>query len=190
MTEPTQKGCLGLCCAGFTLPETPEQVRRKNNVDGMFIADMLIPIESLEPGEWTADRAKAYGYRDWGEGANDAPIHVYRCKHHTPEGRCGVYERRPGMCSSFPYDMPCPFEGCTANRSTPGVESRWEASRRVGRFRKNTWHTSGWSRAARALRRAEQMRERRNRRAEREARQASLQNCHAPDEVCLAKELS
>lgn len=69
-------------------------------IDGEMIADMVIPIH------WAATERDGRHYFD-------RAFHTYTCRHHLPNGDCGIYERRPRMCADFPYDRPCPIDGCT-----------------------------------------------------------------------------
>jgi Fe-S-cluster containining protein len=44
----------------------------------------------------------------------------YNCRHYdSRSGRCLTYERRPAMCSRYPYDSDCPF--CTYDPKKPDV---------------------------------------------------------------------
>lgn len=43
--------------------------------------------------------------------------HHYRCKNVLPNGDCGIYETRPGMCSGFPYGRDCQYAACTWTRA-------------------------------------------------------------------------
>lgn len=46
-----------------------------------------------------------------GESLENEP--VYTCKHLASDGRCSIYEKRPGLCRRYPNDAPCPSCGFT-----------------------------------------------------------------------------
>ena len=92
--------CIGACCKGFTIydPKTNEPhtyssiLERADKIeDGVFIADMVVPI---------------YG-----------PLEIdgkpgFNCRHHLPNGDCGIYDKRPGMCSRHGLTVGCDMPDC------------------------------------------------------------------------------
>lgn len=107
--------CKGHCCRAFFIdrsdgrpwPDTPE---------GRFVKDMLIPLVEYSEDDCPEEYAHIpRGKKGW----------FYTCKHHCKEtGRCKIYERRPPMCSTFPGERECPYEGCSVGPDSKGVE-RW-----------------------------------------------------------------
>ena len=97
--------CNGFCCREFFLPLQYEQIQQRANEtptpENRQIADMLIPIT----------RARYTGISD--NILHETPGPTYTCKHHLPNGDCGIYENRPKMCRNYPYGQPCPYIGCT-----------------------------------------------------------------------------
>lgn len=115
------KSCEGQCCAVFPWPTAPDKMRENwenwpaadwdvlrdgNGVDTLMIADMLIPLSHDEARERAAlfginpefiDKAIAAGSDE-----------LYTCRNWNEETReCGVYEARPDMCASYPYEGTC-----------------------------------------------------------------------------------
>ena len=87
-------GCISMCCSEFCLDGDTIEAYREEALNGDIecatIVDMLIPL----------------GYED-----EDGP--VYTCRHwDKPSGKCMIYERRPSMCSGFPYGEKCAWPGC------------------------------------------------------------------------------
>lgn len=110
--------CTGHCCRAFVIPAIHRvgglrhwkllvRVRdpRFDSDDARFIADMLIDLDR----EATVDPLT-----QWPLGE---PHALYGCRHYdAAAGNCTVYDRRPLMCSGFPYDNQpdgCKAEGCT-----------------------------------------------------------------------------
>ena len=92
--------CGGLCCRRFFLDLTPDELACPDTMarmaDGAYIADMVIPLETVDDQSF------------------------YTCRHLREDGLCGSYETRPQMCRAFPYGEPCPFPGCPSGvPSTP-----------------------------------------------------------------------
>lgn len=131
--------CTGHCCTGFTLPypqntfiesawyqlgrfplppgTEPAHVVAGTHckvplfLDAVFIADMIIPVDPV---------AAAARYHS----PPAVTSHFFRCRH-LKDGNCSVYERRPRVCSEYPYGRPCVFKGCTwvnAEEATSGKE--------------------------------------------------------------------
>lgn len=119
MSGPTQENrCTGHCCSKFYLPfKDKEALARgaKNAEDFEYIYDMVIKLpEQAEDGEGIPIP----------EG-EDRRYHWWTCKHHdTKTGDCTAYDKRPSMCSGYPYGGPCLMKGCTADCAKP----KWEAA--------------------------------------------------------------
>lgn len=83
----------GACCTNFVIDLDALTDPDANIEDGDYIRDMLIL------GEPTDERHRWFRME---------------CRHFDRETRrCREYESRPVMCRRFPYERPCPFEGCT-----------------------------------------------------------------------------
>ncbi len=82
--------CSGHCCRSFVLPMPLEELKARTDKvwDGEMIADMVIHLEDTFPPRYT-------------------------CRHLAENGDCSVYDRRPRMCSEYPYGGRCMFPGCT-----------------------------------------------------------------------------
>lgn len=124
--------CSGKCCSVFNYPSTPEQLRERwakwpgTDVglrDDLFVADMLIPLDSAVAAERAAhyDVAAPEGF-DLISWAENTP--TYTCRHWDEETMlCTTYEERPLMCRDYPYgrkcqhDCDCGETGC--KRETP-----------------------------------------------------------------------
>lgn len=103
--------CTGRCCAVFALPRNAPKLLRDgaNGDDGAFILDMIVPLTPTR----ARSRLRRLGYDD-----NLAPIdgkRFFTCRHWDEDTRrCGVYDKRPKMCSGYPYGVPCEHDcGCT-----------------------------------------------------------------------------
>jgi Fe-S-cluster containining protein len=112
--------CTGHCCRCFTLPVSPVEIGQRllkarrgepTTLDIETIAAMLI----YKGGHYRNPEARGSfddepGYR---------LVHFYGCKHLTVAGDCGIYDRRPHFCRSFPEPHQrnetghCEFKGCT-----------------------------------------------------------------------------
>ncbi len=77
--------CTGQCCKRFPLQFSPEEIewRQDQLKDGPFVNDMVI-------------------YLGIGSIGDLSETHLYTCRHHLPNGDCGVYEYRPRMCTDYP----------------------------------------------------------------------------------------
>jgi Fe-S-cluster containining protein len=101
--------CTGDCCKRFFLPCSPDELKasydnalKETRVDGVpWYRDIetIYPMVELVAIENRNDSA---GIK-----------HFYRCKNLTKNGDCGIYDKRPWMCSEYPYGGGCAFEGCT-----------------------------------------------------------------------------
>lgn len=106
--------CTGHCCKRFYLPYDKAGLDLAaerdlkafpegppNQID--VIATMVIPFEGPDI------------LRD----DSDARAFFYTCKHHDEAtGNCMNYENRPTMCSSYPYERECSYQGCTMKCDT------------------------------------------------------------------------
>lgn len=92
--------CGGLCCRRFHAPD-PERIERlvrQGDTDAKKVQEMLVPTDGPDDG------------RPW-----------YTCKHFDREnGTCLNYADRPEMCSRFPYNMTCSYQGYQGCRWIPG----------------------------------------------------------------------
>lgn len=121
------EGCNGGCCAVFYFPSNPREIKDKideygeyNGNDGMMLANMLIPLTLEEAGE----RVERFGIDPKSvtapEGVHD---HYFTCKYWDEDTRqCTVYEARPDMCATYPYEREggcsiCGVEGGCKNGS-------------------------------------------------------------------------
>lgn len=113
--------CTGHCCERFTLPFSPEEMRERYD-EALAYAHgeppsrpMLIDIEVLYPmlihlGEhgWSPQTGEPF------DPEGITTFHHYTCRNFDTETRnCRIYERRPEMCSLYPYGQACRYEGCT-----------------------------------------------------------------------------
>jgi Fe-S-cluster containining protein len=128
--------CTGHCCADFTLPYSPEELKsrylawRRHGVaelqmstttetrgvsipeDIHLIYPMLIPLGQFHNSKDAyvnpPDPGIERSYSD------HHPPHHYTCKHFDPKsGNCGIYDIRPAMCRNYPYGSSCNYSGCT-----------------------------------------------------------------------------
>lgn len=103
--------CTGHCCKRFYLPKSPDEIqqmyedwlkfgqqgtRPHNDID--IIAPMLIYLEYSNVH--TDGSIKPY------------KSHYYTCRNFDGQG-CRIYDRRPAMCSDYPYNAPCIYKDCT-----------------------------------------------------------------------------
>lgn len=123
--------CDGRCCAVFTFPRPPEDIRRlvesgKGYVDGEFIADMLVPLtreEALERMERFDVQPIVDGVEqtreEWTENCEDRS---YTCRHWDEDTRlCMAYDERPQMCRDYPYTDSCQH-GCGWELPAPDLK--------------------------------------------------------------------
>ncbi len=90
--------CTGACCRRMVISKagdvwTREQIE-KGATDGIFIADMLLPIQGPQQ-----------------EGGAE-PGTVFTCRHFDGHN-CTVYEMRPRMCRAHGREDECLNPGCT-----------------------------------------------------------------------------
>lgn len=119
--------CSGHCCQAFTGLGDEADIARSTarEEDGPLIRDMLIPL-----GYWS-------GEKGWAKAGN--PRHFWwTCKHFDEaNGACGIYDKRPHMCRSYPNGPLCSIEACTAKFSlgSPGNEGRTAAAALITEMR-------------------------------------------------------
>ena len=112
--------CTGDCCRAFVLSITHGELLRgydswraggkdcirhgggKMGIpsDAHIVALMVRPL-----GEFTANPLTGTPF-------NRRKM-VYSCVHLGDNGDCGIYDRRPSLCRSFPGDCKCEYPGCT-----------------------------------------------------------------------------
>ena len=112
----TRHRCKGDCCERFYLSEGPEVWERRfrdwaemqNGGPKVIFYEEEITIaamiEYLDSARFDVDGTPI---------EFKVPVYWYRCKHHQPNGDCGIYNRRPKMCSRYPYGNQCRYPGCT-----------------------------------------------------------------------------
>lgn len=110
--------CSGNCCERFNLPYSPEEFERKlkEHRSGRI---HLQDIEVIQPLLVYLGMSDIYCT---GEQMRGGETHFYTCKHYDKETHnCGIYDKRPRMCSEFPYPDSrtgslrgvCPYPQCT-----------------------------------------------------------------------------
>lgn len=112
--------CNGDCCVAFRVPFDLVALARgdvgaKDIEEAATMAGMLIPLTVDEANARQREhvRGELTGFTAADEG------HLYACRHWNPETRrCGAYEDRPPMCSTFPYGRPCRY-GCDERGEVP-----------------------------------------------------------------------
>lgn len=134
--------CTGHCCKAFYFPYAPEQVEEMLvwllavsdgldpghppytlPEDSETILPMLVPIVKVMPGDQhPGDPLGVIDFEGW----------MYTCVHFDDStGNCRIYDRRPRMCSGYPYGRDCQHSGCTApcrgNLKTKGVANAGDA---------------------------------------------------------------
>ncbi len=135
-----EQRCMGHCCEGFCvgrghdfkqraigyaeiLAENPEHPDRTYYEEGVFIADMILPINPSDPlyaarcgSEAEAKRLASLPDYDETNPKTHGSWTLSSCKHFCRETRnCTVFEspQRPSMCSKYPNGEPCIIPGCT-----------------------------------------------------------------------------
>ena len=95
--------CGGDCCRSFYLPFSPEELKEKVE-DGAITdgAQILAMVEHL--GHFEKRPHQTTVKTDY-----DSAGHYYRCRNLGVDGLCTVYDSRPEMCRSFPYDGDCNY---------------------------------------------------------------------------------
>lgn len=85
----------GACCKGFQLFTTINGMRAEFTVPRSAWRDRAQSFLNLCGLPYTLD-----GYRETSRTSHSVTP-VFRCEHRTHEGRCGIWERRPKVCSDF-----------------------------------------------------------------------------------------
>jgi Fe-S-cluster containining protein len=133
--------CTGHCCKEFVLSSSYENVRRSYEAHQRG-EDKYLSVESEK------EIAKAGGNYDvpsWmtyhspdiatvfpmlvplGIRTHDRetgrelsrPSEIFTCRHLQTNGDCGIYEKRPDMCSSYPGKYGCHFSECEWDAARP-----------------------------------------------------------------------
>jgi Fe-S-cluster containining protein len=112
----------GKCCRSATAYQSPEELQRRaveGDKDAMDFLEVFEAYPSVqdamaaEPEQVRQVMAEVEGRTD----LTPDDMVFYHCRYVTPEGMCGIYERRPRFCQSAPGTgwtlMPpgCGFEG-------------------------------------------------------------------------------
>lgn len=108
--------CSGHCCERFNLPYSPEEFEQKLKAHQSGRIS-LQDIEIIQPMLVYLGMSDIYCT---GEKMKGGETHFYTCKHYV-DGNCGIYDKRPRMCSEFPYPDRytsslkgvCPYPQCT-----------------------------------------------------------------------------
>ncbi len=119
--------CTGRCCEAFfiassveellALAERAETVQERTEI--ATIAGMIVTVREVFPGD------PHPGSDDTEHTARMAGF-VYTCRHYDDRtGNCEIYESRPSMCSSYPYERGrCGFAACTWSEAKAPCERR------------------------------------------------------------------
>lgn len=105
--------CDGRCCAVFPYPNTPAELREREDRDSQFIADMLVPLTADEAyermvkfGSFPIEFSNGWTPALVATAPNTSPL--YTCRHWDEQtGMCGAYDERPQMCRDYPYASGC-----------------------------------------------------------------------------------
>jgi Fe-S-cluster containining protein len=112
----------GRCCRSATTFNSHAQLLKlaeNGDKDAIDFLEIFQPYESIEAARAVEPEQVAQVLRVV-EARNDMKVEeltFYHCPHVTPEGLCGIYERRPRCCQTAPGNgwavMPpgCGFEG-------------------------------------------------------------------------------
>lgn len=124
----------GACCEGFTLDWDPAERLEDTRQNTLHYPDMtheqtLVELETIVDMLLPAPDHPAWV--EWQEREGEA---LWTCRHFSRDadglGSCGIYERRPWMCSSFPNGRPnrmytrCSFNVKRIVRHLPVLSSR------------------------------------------------------------------
>jgi Fe-S-cluster containining protein len=112
--------CKGHCCRAFPLSRTLAELEASAKAelagvtvfvddagqerclieDAALVVDMVIPL-----GRHRVSPSSGHEFAEERE--------MYTCRHLQPNGDCGIYERRPRVCSEYPYrDDRCDQPAC------------------------------------------------------------------------------
>lgn len=128
-------GCPGLCCRCFGLPYSPEELKKKaeieievkgmSNSDIQFAAKNLIYLGEFKKNPLVSERTGNGYLRDY-----------YTCRQLGLNGKCLVYENRPPMCVSYGVNYPAGHIGCRMPLITaPRVKEKEKTNENVTRKR-------------------------------------------------------
>jgi Fe-S-cluster containining protein len=108
--------CSGGCCKEFYLTRSLNELKREY---GRFLEGhpAMDDIDIIYP--MLIDRDEL-GDSD-GQPIVQHNLHRYECRNLLPNGDCGIYEKRPHMCRSFPNDKPCPNADCSWSLGRTGM---------------------------------------------------------------------
>ncbi len=102
--------CRGGCCKEFYLRVSLRELKVmydlevSSGVENKYVRDIKTVYPMLIDRDELGDsNGNPLGYQN----------HRYECRNLQPNGDCGIYEKRPWMCRSFPNDRPCPNADCT-----------------------------------------------------------------------------
>lgn len=113
--------CNGDCCVAFRVPFDLVELARgdvgpKSSAEAIDISAMLIPISPAAANVRLLDLIRGDRPDPFPE---EEDGHLYKCRHWNERTRrCGNYENRPPMCSTFPYGQPCRY-GCGERGEVP-----------------------------------------------------------------------
>jgi Fe-S-cluster containining protein len=99
-SQPTRT-CNGQCCVAFPLSGPLWRVKSMHrDADGFFkISKEEAAARHREVGVFRGSPDDAYSGQDY-----------HTCSHLDPETRlCRIYERRPDICSGYPYGTGCAY---------------------------------------------------------------------------------
>lgn len=122
----TESRCSGHCCADFTIPYSPEEIKRRyahwkrgetkllfksapRDLEDPIVNDIDLIYPMLIYLGHYASPSKEFVNAPIVE-----PSHHYTCKHYDKKTHnCTIYDIRPGMCSEYPYASTCNYSACT-----------------------------------------------------------------------------
>ena len=124
--SPQTDRCTGHCCKAFNLNmerlkadyhHAMERRRRHKRLsmddkEAIQIFEMIVPLPPTRVGpHGNPHEPLAMITPDWHAGTSAV---WYRCKNVKENGDCGIYEKRPSMCSRYPNESACLFIRCTS----------------------------------------------------------------------------
>ena len=106
--------CTGACCTVFPINTGGSardyfQARADGGGDIAFIGNMIFPLRHDEArARWELLNPEL----SWDATHLAESSELFSCRHwDTVTRKCREYERRPSMCSLYPYARPCPYCG-------------------------------------------------------------------------------
>lgn len=140
MSDCKSDTCAGACCAAFPIHRSFFRHRtgrtKPLTPDDEFIMDMLVPLTRRQ----AVARSRRLGYPD---PPRYGPAYsLFTCRHWDETTRlCTVYDRRPAMCSDYPYSGRTCERGC-------GYALPVEAEELIAEKEDSTWvwdpDANGW----------------------------------------------